>query len=30
MEALSTIEPGSTVKVIIKRNNDEVSLDVTF
>ena len=30
MEALSVIEPGSTVKVIIKRNNDEVSLDVTF
>jgi hypothetical protein len=30
MEALSVIEPGSTVQVVIERNNDEMLFDVTF
>jgi|TARA_B100001093_G_C26858777_1_gene1028813 hypothetical protein len=30
MEALSVIEPGSTVQVTIKRNNEELLFDVTF
>ena len=30
MEALSIIEPGSDVKVTIKRENDEIVLNVTF
>ena len=30
MEALSKIEPGSTVKVVIVRNSQEMILDVKF